>query len=86
VCGHYPIECGNLREKTFSEIWDVSPVLKAFRAIRFSDMPKCANCELFAYCRPCPGLNLVETGSIFTPPQRICKEAEHMKTLSKKRR
>lgn len=85
-CVQVPIECGNLREKTFSEVWDVSPVLKAFRAIRFSDMPKCANCELFAYCRPCPGLNLVETGSIFTPPQRICKEAEHMKTLSKKRR
>lgn len=85
-CVQVPTECGNLREKMFSEIWNSSPALEAFRAIRFSDMPKCANCELFAYCRPCPGLNLVETGSIATPPQRMCKEAEHMKTLNKKRR
>lgn len=85
-CVQVPIECGDLREKTFSEIWDSSSAMKSFRAIRFSDMPKCANCEIFTYCRPCPGLNLVETGSITTPPQRVCKEAEYMKNLNKKRR
>jgi len=85
-CVQVPIECGNLREKKFSEIWSNSLELKAFRSIRFSDMPKCARCELFAYCRPCPGLNLVETGNLLVPPPRVCKEAEHMKTLNKKRR
>jgi radical SAM protein with 4Fe4S-binding SPASM domain len=85
-CIQVPMECGSLRERSFSEIWSGSPELKAFRAIRFSDIPKCANCKLFAYCRPCPGLNLVETGSLFTPPPRVCKEAEHMRTLNKKRR
>lgn len=85
-CVQVPIECGSLRKETFSEIWENSPALKAFRVIRFADMPKCVNCKLFAYCRPCPGLNLVETGSITTPPQRICREAEYMKTLNKKRR
>lgn len=85
-CVQVPVECGSLRERTFSEIWNNSPALEAFRVIRFSDMPKCASCDLFAYCRPCPGLNLVETGSIATPPQRMCKEAEYMKTLNKKRR
>lgn len=85
-CVQVSVECSSLREKTFSEIWNNSPELKAFRTIRFSDMPKCAKCELFAYCRPCLGLNLVETGNLFTPPPRVCKEAEHMKTLNKKRR
>lgn len=85
-CVQVPVECGSLREKTFSEIWGRSPALEEFRKIRFSDIPKCANCELFAYCRPCPGLNLVETGSISTPPQRVCKEAEYMKAFNKKRR
>lgn len=85
-CVQVPIECGSLRERTFSKIWSNSPELKGFRAIRFSDMPKCAKCEFFTYCRPCPGLNFVETGSLFTPPSRVCKEAEHMKTLNKKRR
>jgi len=85
-CVQVPIECGSLRERRFSEIWSNSPELKAFRAIRLSDMPKCTKCELFAYCRPCPGLNLVETGSLFTPPPRVCKEAKQMKTLNKKRR
>lgn len=85
-CVQVPIEYGNLKEKLFSEIWNNSPELKAFRKITFSDIPKCVNCKLFAYCRPCPGLNLVETGNITTPPQRMCKEAEYMKTLNKKRR
>lgn len=85
-CVQVSIECGSLREKSFLEVWSNSLELKAFRAIRFSDMPKCAKCKLFAYCRPCPGLNLVETGDLLTPPQRVCKEAEHMKTLNKKRR
>jgi radical SAM protein with 4Fe4S-binding SPASM domain len=85
-CVQVPIECGNLREKTFLEIWNNSPSLEAFRALRFSDMAKCADCELFAFCRPCPGLNLVETGNITNPPQRVCREAEHMKTLNKRRR
>lgn len=85
-CVQVPTECGNLRKNTFHEIWSESSQLEAFRAIRFSDMPKCANCNLFAYCRPCPGLNLVETGDIATPPQRMCKEAEYMKTLNRKRR
>jgi len=85
-CVQVPIECGDLREKMFSEIWNGSTAMESFRAIRFSDMPKCRNCEFFAYCRPCPGLNLVETGSIATPPQRVCREAEYMKTLNKKRR
>jgi radical SAM protein with 4Fe4S-binding SPASM domain len=85
-CVQVPIECGNLREKKFSEVWSNSLELKVFRAIRLSDMPKCAKCKLFAYCRPCPGLNLVEMGNLLTPPPRVCKEAEHMKTFNKKRR
>jgi len=85
-CVQVPIECGSLRERRFSDIWSNSPELRAFRAIRLSDMSKCTNCELFAYCRLCPGLNLAETGSLFTPPSRVCKEAEYMKTLNKKRR
>jgi len=85
-CIQVPIECGNLRERTFYEIWRDSFGLKMFRVIRFSDMPKCAKCEVFTYCRPCPGLSLVETGNLLTPPSRVCKEAEHMKTLNKERR
>ena len=85
-CVQVPIGCGSLRKKSFLEIWSNSSELKAFRAIRLSDMPKCAKCKLFAYCRPCPGLNLVETGDLLTPPPRVCKEAEHMKILNKKRR
>ncbi len=85
-CVQVPIECGSLGKKKFSEIWRNSPELNAFRSIRFSDMPKCAKCELFVYCRPCLGLNLVETGNLFTPPLRVCKEAEQMKILNKERR
>jgi len=85
-CVQVPIECGNLREKSFFEIWNNSSALESFRAIRFSDMPKCTNCKFFVYCRLCIGLNLVETGDITTPPPRVCKEAEHMRILNMERR
>lgn len=83
-CAQVPIECGSLRERSFAEIWNNSPKLKFFRTIRLSDMP-CGKCKFFAYCRPCLGLNLVETGDLFTPPPRVCKEAKYIyKILNKK--
>lgn len=85
-CIQVPIECGSLRQETFSVIWNNSSALRTFRGITFADMPQCANCNLFAYCRPCPGLNLVETGNIATPPSRMCKEARYMKFSNRKRR
>ena len=85
-CVQVPIECGSLREKGFSEVWRNSLEFRTFRAIRFSDMSKCAGCKFFVYCRPCPGLNLVETGNLLTPPTRVCKEAEYVRILNKKRR
>lgn len=85
-CVQVPIDCGSIRENIFLEIWNSSSALNKFRSIRFSDIPKCVDCELFDYCRPCLGLNMVETGNIATPPRRVCIEAEHMKTIKRKRR
>lgn len=85
-CVQVQTDCGNLNKKAFSEIWSHSSVLNDFRTIRFADIVKCSQCERFKYCRPCPGLNLVETGSIFIPSRRTCKEADFLRTLNKRRR
>jgi MoaA/NifB/PqqE/SkfB family radical SAM enzyme len=48
-CVQVPTECGNLRETTFYEVWSGSPQLEEFRAIRFSDMPKCVRSVIFLH-------------------------------------
>lgn len=54
-CVQVPVVCGNLKDQLFLDIWNNSPKLREFRRITFSQINGCAECKLFAYCRPCPG-------------------------------
>ncbi|MEW5950153.1 MAG: PqqD family peptide modification chaperone [Thermodesulfobacteriota bacterium] len=85
-CVQLPINCGNLRQKLFTEIWENSSELLQFRSITLSQLPKCFECTFFQYCRLCIGLNYVEEGDMFLPSKRACKEAELMETLGVRRR
>lgn len=85
-CVQLPINCGNLKQKAFAEVWNNSPQMLRVRAVTVSNLLKCSTCSLFSYCRLCIGLNLTEEGSMFVPSERTCKEARIMKTLKRKRR
>lgn len=51
-CGYLEVEAGNVRQRTFPEIWTDSPVFQALRdQSRFSG--KCARCEYFRVCGGC---------------------------------
>lgn len=85
-CVQLPINCGNLKQSSFSEIWKNSSELSEFRSITISDLAVCSQCEFFKYCRICVGLNYVEEGSMFSPSKRACQEARIMKELGRERR
>jgi len=85
-CVQLPINCGNLKEVSFTEIWNNSPELSKFRSIKISDITSCFQCEFFRYCRICVGLNFVEESSMFSPSKRACREARIMKELGRERR
>ena len=85
-CVQLPINCGNLKEVSFAEIWKNSFKLSEFRSVTISDIISCSQCEFFKYCRICVGLNFVEEGSMFSPSKRVCREARIMKELGRERR
>lgn len=85
-CVQLPLNCGNVKESGFEQIWRHSPEMERFRSITFSELHKCSCCNLLEYCRVCVGLNYVEGGDLLSPSPRTCREAELMKTLGRRRR
>lgn len=45
-----PFRAGNVRKKSLEEIWRESEVLKMFRSLEISDIPKCRDCEWRYVC------------------------------------
>ncbi len=84
-CVQLPIKCGNLKQKSFAEIWKKSSELLRVRSLNISQLPF-SKCEFFDYCRLCIGLNYVENGDMLSPSKRTCKEAKIAKRLGIKRR
>ncbi len=75
-CLQLPVPAGNLREKSFREIWSRSPELARLRAIRFSDLSECSRCAIKDYCSRCPGITLLEEGDILGPSRVSCALAK----------
>lgn len=59
-CPYMPLKAGNLREKTFKEIWDDSPILKSFREPNLGG--RCGECEFKILCGGCRARAYAETG------------------------
>lgn len=74
-CVQFPMPCGNLREKTFREIWWRSEALTELRSIRVRDLPTCSQCGHAAYCTRCPGLAYME-GNMRGPSSADCAKSE----------
>ncbi|MCG2725756.1 MAG: radical SAM protein [Elusimicrobia bacterium] len=63
-CLQIPISLGNLKKRTFDEIWKKSLWLKKWRNLKIKDLKECVNCEYLSSCNRCPGLSLVEDGNL----------------------
>ena len=77
-CVMMPMAVGNLREKSFKEIWHTQPSeeLKRLRNLTSADLPVCSKCDLAPYCIRCPGVAYLETGDIVGASPSACRYAQ----------
>ena len=82
-CATYPHPVGNLRERSFRDIWwGDSPLLARLRAVTQKDVgPTCGSCSKSGYCGRCLALALIEHGDEKAPLTEACRVA-HAKDLA----
>jgi radical SAM protein with 4Fe4S-binding SPASM domain len=82
-CSTYPQAVGNLRERSFRDIWwGGSPLLARLRAITQKDLgPSCGSCSKSGYCSRCLAMALIEHGGEQAPHEDACRVA-HAKDLA----
>jgi radical SAM protein with 4Fe4S-binding SPASM domain len=74
-CVQFPMPCGNVREKSFRDIWYRSEQLTELRAVQVKHLPTCSGCGHVAYCTRCPGLAYME-GNMRGPSTSDCAKSE----------
>lgn len=71
-CVQFPYACGNVREKSFGEIWRDSPQFREVRSISLADVEGCSSCVHGSSCSRCPGLAYTE-GNMRGPSIQDCE-------------
>jgi radical SAM protein with 4Fe4S-binding SPASM domain len=51
-----PVPVGNIRERSFDDIWFRSEFLEEVRSVTFESLTTCRSCEVKASCDRCTGL------------------------------
>lgn len=72
-CIEIGMVCGNLREKSFREIWEKSEEMLMVRTIKQKDLKKCSDCPKPGYCHRCMGRSYVEHGDLLVPSESFCR-------------
>jgi radical SAM protein with 4Fe4S-binding SPASM domain len=81
-CIATPLRAGNIRERSFLEIWNESPVFKWIRGLKISDFKTCAPCPLKAWCRRSTGAAYLHSGDFTGVDPLTCEEAALIRSLS----
>jgi AdoMet-dependent heme synthase len=61
-CGYYPSKAGNVREQSFSEIWQNSPLFLKLRNFKLYE-GSCGHCQFIGVCGGCRARALAVTGN-----------------------
>jgi heme b synthase len=69
-CGFLEIDCGQLKEKSFQDIWDDSPVLSDLRDLSLLE-GKCGRCEFIKVCGGCRA-RAYEIGGNYLAEEPFC--------------
>lgn len=73
-CPTLRIPMGNLREKSFEEIWKTDK-MDSLRYMKVEDLRTCSVCPTLKYCNRCPGVAYLETGNFLGPaPSAVCSK------------
>lgn len=80
-CIQWRIIAGNVREKSFADIWREAESMKWIRQLNHKDVHMCTECEVQAYCGRCPGVAQLFNGSALGPGGRSCDMAHIRKKM-----
>ncbi|MCE5245023.1 MAG: heme b synthase [Syntrophobacteraceae bacterium] len=69
-CGYLELDCGNVREKPFSEIWKTSEIFRNLRDFKKYE-GKCGKCEYIRVCGGCRARAHESTGN-YLAPEPLC--------------
>jgi AdoMet-dependent heme synthase len=61
-CGYLELDCGNVRDKSFREIWESSPIFRNLRDFKKYE-GKCGRCEYVRVCGGCRARAFESTGN-----------------------
>ena len=69
-CGYLELDCGNVREKSFREIWETSSIFRDLRDFGKYE-GKCGKCEYMRVCGGCRARAYESTGN-YLAPEPLC--------------
>ena len=82
LCSQLRLKNNNsIRKHSFREIWLGHDEIKKFRNMRVEDRTECRGCEISKYCHVCPGIALLEKGSMLAKLPAACHMAEIFKDI-----
>jgi radical SAM protein with 4Fe4S-binding SPASM domain len=73
-CASLVLSLGNVREASLAEIWH-GAAMASWRSLRIRDNHTCAACPDLVCCSFCPGISLMECGSMLEPNSNDCRIA-----------
>ena len=82
ACNILPGSGGNVRERSFRDVWDNSPWLNEVRGIRRGDLHTCKTCSRLSYCGRCHAQALAEDGDLYGPSSYAQERAEILERLT----
>jgi AdoMet-dependent heme synthase len=78
-CGYLELDCGNVREKSFREIWEDSSIFRDLRDFKKYE-GKCGQCEYVRVCGGCRARAFESTGNYLAPEPLCLYEPRPYKT------
>jgi radical SAM protein with 4Fe4S-binding SPASM domain len=83
-CNSFPTQFGNLKEKSFIDIWNNSKSLDVWQHTVIADYEECGTHERCGYCNRCPGQSFIEHGTPLKASTANCYTANARMNLAKK--
>ncbi len=75
-CAQIKLEKNNtLKNKSLLDIWRENEEIKKLRNLCMRDKKECWDCNLISYCVSCPGIALLECGSVLAKLPEACRQA-----------
>jgi len=72
-CIQLPLKLGNISRHPIAKLWSAfNPPVRKLLSVHASGIAVCGNCAMASFCQRCPGLALLEDGSLRGPSSTAC--------------